>query len=68
MVDHGKVFVSRNFRASCAYLGISLRAGRKSDRDRQAGRVERTLGSVASLRAQFFLAIPAAARGIHRHK
>ena len=30
VVDHGKVFMSRNFRASCAYLGISLQPARKA--------------------------------------
>ncbi len=42
VIDHGKVFMSRNFRASCAYLGISLQPARKAtgtDRRRAAGRV-----------------------------
>lgn len=37
--DHGNVFMSRNFRASCAYLGISLQPARKatgSDKPRAA--------------------------------
>ncbi|MFB7237901.1 hypothetical protein ACFCXK_24295 [Streptomyces sp. NPDC056269] len=28
--DHGKVFVSRNFRASCRYLGINLQPAHKA--------------------------------------
>jgi hypothetical protein len=30
VADHGKVFMSRNFRASCAWLGISLQPARKA--------------------------------------
>jgi hypothetical protein len=52
VVDHGKVFVSRNFRASCAYLGISLQPARKAT-GTDKPHIERTLGSVASLFAQF---------------
>ena len=52
VIDHGKVFVSRNFRASCAYLGISLQPARKAT-GTDKPHVERTLGSVASLFAQF---------------
>ena len=32
VIGRGKVFVSRNFRASCAYLGISLQPARKGNR------------------------------------
>jgi putative transposase len=52
VVDHGKVFMSRNFRASCAYLGISLQPARKGT-GTDKPHIERTLGSVASLFAQF---------------
>jgi hypothetical protein len=30
VIDHGKVFISRNFRASCAYLCISLQPAHKA--------------------------------------
>jgi hypothetical protein len=52
VVDHGKVFMSRNFRASCAWLGISLQPARKAT-GTDKPHIERTLGSVASLFAQF---------------
>ena len=52
VIDHGKVFVSRNFRASCAYLGISLQPAHKAT-GTDKPHIERTLGSVASLFAQF---------------
>jgi hypothetical protein len=52
VIDHGKVFMSRNFRASCAYLGISLQPARKATGTGKP-HIERTLGSVASLFAQF---------------
>jgi Mu transposase, C-terminal len=52
VIDHGKVFVSRNFRASCAFLGISLQPARKAT-GTDKPHIERTLGSVASLFAQF---------------
>jgi hypothetical protein len=52
VVDHGKVFMSRNFRASCAYLGVSLQPARKAT-GTDKPHIERTLGSVASLFAQF---------------
>lgn len=50
--DHGKVFVSRNFRASCRFLGINFQPaheGTPTDKPH----IERTLGSVATLFAQF---------------
>jgi len=52
VADHGKVFMSRNFRASCAWLGISLQPARKATGSDKP-HVERTLGSVATLFAQF---------------
>jgi hypothetical protein len=50
--DHGKVFVSHNFRASCRFLGINFQPahqGTPTDKPH----IERMLGSVASLFAQF---------------
>ena len=44
--------MSRNFRASCAYLGISLQPARKAT-GTDKPHIERTLGSVATLFAQF---------------
>jgi hypothetical protein len=52
VIDHGKVFISRNFRASCAYLGISLQPAHKAT-GTDKPHIERALGSVASLFAQF---------------
>ena len=52
VADHGKVFMSRNFRASCAWLGISLQPARKATGSDKP-HIERTLGSVATLFAQF---------------
>ena len=52
VADHGKVFMSRNFRASCAWLGISLQPARKAT-GTDKPHIERTLGSVATLFAQF---------------
>nr|WP_266731646.1 Mu transposase C-terminal domain-containing protein [Streptomyces platensis] len=50
--DHGKVFVSHNFRASCRYLGINLQPAHKAT-PTDKGTIEKTLGSVATLFAQF---------------
>ncbi|RSS89166.1 integrase [Streptomyces sp. WAC05292] len=50
--DHGKVFVSNNFRASCRYLGINLQPAHKAT-PTDKGTIEKTLGSVATLFAQF---------------
>jgi hypothetical protein len=50
--DHGKVFVSRNFRASCRFLGINFQPaheGTPTDKPH----IEKMLGSVATLFAQF---------------
>ena len=50
--DHGKVFVSRNFRASSRILGINIQpAHERTPTDKP--HIERTLGSVATLFAQF---------------
>ena len=46
------MFVSRNFRASCAYLGISLQPARKAT-GTDKPHIERTLGSVSTLFAQY---------------
>jgi hypothetical protein len=50
--DHGKVFISQNFRASCRFLGINLQPAHKGT-PTDKGTIERTLGSVATLFAQF---------------
>jgi putative transposase len=50
--DHGKVFISNNFRASCRYLGITLQPTHKAS-PFEKGAIEKTLGSVATLFAQF---------------
>jgi len=52
VVDHGKVFVSRNFRASCNFLGINFQPAHEGS-GWEKGHIERMLGSVASLFAQF---------------
>lgn len=50
--DHGRVFISHNFQAACRHLGISLQPAHKAT-PTDKGVVERTLGSVASLFAQY---------------
>lgn len=50
--DHGKVFVSRNFRASCRFLGINVQPARQGT-PTDKPHIERMLGSVATLFAQF---------------
>src|SRR6185437_5450653 len=70
--DHGKVFVSHNFRASCRFLGINFQPahqGTPTDKPH----IERTLGSVASLFAQFVAGYTGAGlehrgRGIETHR
>ena len=52
VVDHGKVFVSESFRASCAFLGISLQPARKAT-GTDKPHIERMLGSVATMFAQY---------------
>jgi hypothetical protein len=50
--DHGKAFISHDFRASCRFLGINLQPaheGTPTDKPH----IERALGSVATLFAQF---------------
>lgn len=50
--DHGSVFISHAFRASCRYLGINLQPAHKAT-PTDKGTIEKTLGSVATLFAQF---------------
>ena len=52
VVDQGKVFISRNFRASCNFLGINFQPVHEGS-GWEKGHIERMLGSVASLFAQF---------------
>ena len=52
VVDHGKVFVSESFRASCAFLGVSLQPARKAT-GTDKPHIERMLGSVATMFAQY---------------
>ena len=50
--DHGKAFISQNFRSSCRLLGITFQpAHPRTPTDKP--HIERTLESVASLFAQF---------------
>jgi hypothetical protein len=51
-VDHGKVFVSESFRASCEFLGVSLQPARKAT-GTDKPHIERMLGSVATMFAQY---------------
>ncbi|MBD0707514.1 integrase [Streptomyces sp. CBMA291] len=50
--DHGSVFISHAFRASCRYLGINLQPAHKAT-PTDKGTIEKTLGSVATLFARF---------------
>ena len=52
VVDLGKVFVSRNFRASCNFLGINFQPVHGAS-GWEKGHIERMLGSVGTLFAQF---------------
>jgi hypothetical protein len=52
VVDQGKVFISRNFRASCAFLGINFQPVHDAS-GWAKGHIERMLGSVGTLFAQF---------------
>jgi hypothetical protein len=51
VVDHGMVFVSESFKASCAFLGISFQPARKAT-GTDKPHIERMLGSVATMFAQ----------------
>ncbi|MFF1909598.1 Mu transposase C-terminal domain-containing protein [Kitasatospora sp. NPDC058218] len=50
--DHGKVFISRNFRASCRFLEIDFQPTHKGS-PFEKGHIEKMLGSVATMFAQF---------------
>jgi transposase InsO family protein len=50
--DHGSVYISRNFRASCRHLGINFQPARKATGSDKP-HIERLFGSVASLFTQF---------------
>ncbi|HEY1378744.1 MAG TPA: Mu transposase C-terminal domain-containing protein [Gemmataceae bacterium] len=52
VVDHGKVFISESFRASCEFLGVSLQPARKAT-GTDKPHIERMLGSVATMFAQY---------------
>jgi len=52
VVDHGQVFVSESFKASCAFLGISFQPARKAT-GTDKPHIERMLGSVATMFAQY---------------
>src|SRR5260370_12012795 len=52
VVDHGKVFVSGSFKASCAFLGISFQPARKAT-GTDKPHIERMLRSVATMFAQY---------------
>jgi len=51
-VDHGKVFVSESFKASCEFLGVSFQPARKAT-GTDKPHIERMLGSVATMFAQY---------------
>ncbi|MCX4581145.1 Mu transposase C-terminal domain-containing protein [Streptomyces sp. NBC_01571] len=50
--DHGKAFISRNFRASCRFLEIDFQPTHKGA-PFEKGHIEKMLGSVATMFAQF---------------
>lgn len=50
--DHGSVFISRNFRSSCRFLEIEFQPTHKGS-PFEKGHIEKTLGSVSTLFAQF---------------
>jgi len=52
VVDQGKVFISHNFRASCNFLGINFQPVHGAS-GWEKGHIERMLGSVGTLFAQF---------------
>lgn len=52
VVDQGKVFISANFRASCNFLGINFQPVHDAS-GWEKGHIERMLGSVGTLFAQF---------------
>ncbi|MFE3763946.1 Mu transposase C-terminal domain-containing protein [Streptomyces sp. NPDC059104] len=50
--DHGKVFISQNFRASCRFLEIDFQPTHKGA-PFEKGHIEKMLGSIATLFTQF---------------
>lgn len=50
--DHGKAFISHNFRASCRFLEIDFQPTHKGS-PFQKGHIEKMLGSVATMFTQF---------------
>jgi hypothetical protein len=52
VIDQGKVFISRNFRSSCNFLGINFQPVHDAS-GWEKGHIERMLGSVSTLFAQF---------------
>src|SRR5438093_266084 len=52
VVGQGKVFISRNFRASCNFLGVNFQPVHDAS-GWEKGHIERMLGSVGTLFAQF---------------
>ncbi len=52
VIDHGSVFVSAAFRASCRHLGISIQPAHLGS-GAEKGHIERYFGSVGSLFCQF---------------
>jgi transposase InsO family protein len=52
VIDHGSVFISSNFRASCRHLGISIQPAHLASGAEKA-HIERAFGSLGSLFCQF---------------
>jgi transposase InsO family protein len=52
VIDHGSVFVSASFRASCRHLGISIQPAHLAS-GAEKGHIERYFGTVGSLFSQF---------------
>ncbi|MDN5931209.1 MAG: hypothetical protein L0I24_09130, partial [Pseudonocardia sp.] len=52
VIDHGSVFVSGNFRASCRHLGISIQPAHLAS-GAEKPHIERAFGSLGSLFCQF---------------
>ena len=60
VIDHGSVFVSAAFRASCRHLGISIQPAHLGS-GAEKGCIERYFGSMASLFCQFVVRLCRAA-------
>jgi hypothetical protein len=52
VIDHGSVFISANFRASCRHLGITIQPAHLASGAEKA-HIERAFGSLGSLFCQF---------------